>query len=68
MPSRYATSSPASWSAWMTSMDEEVARQVAFVYAALTRACHYHPYELAPTAAELTSWITDMEALIGELC
>ena len=36
-----------------------VARQVAFTYAALTSACHYHPYELAPTAAELTSWIAD---------
>ena len=45
-----------------------LARQVAFAYATLTSACHYHPYELAPTAAELTSWITDVEALAGELC
>jgi hypothetical protein len=49
-------------------LDEEVARQVAFAYAALTSACHYHPYELAPTAAELTSWITDVEALADKLC
>lgn len=48
-------------------MDEDVARQVAFAYASLTSACHFHPYELAPTAAELTSWITDVEALAGEL-
>jgi len=27
------------------------------VFAALSSACHYHPYELAPTAAELTSWL-----------
>ena len=33
-------------------LDGELARQVAFAYAALTRACHYHPFELAPTAAE----------------
>jgi hypothetical protein len=46
-------------------MDMEAARQVA--YAALTSACHHHPYELALTAAELTSWITNVEALNGEL-
>jgi hypothetical protein len=48
-------------------LDEQVARQVAFAYAALTAACHYHPYELAPTAAELTSWIADVEALVAQL-
>lgn len=48
-------------------MDEEVARQVTFAYAALTSACHYHPYELAPTAAELTAWIGDVETLVTRL-
>lgn len=48
-------------------MDEAVAHQIAFVYAALTTACHHHPYELAPTAAELTRWIDAVERLIGEL-
>jgi hypothetical protein len=43
------------------------ARQVAFAYAALSGACHYHPYELAPTAAELTGWIADVEALVAQL-
>ena len=43
------------------------ARQVTFAYAALSRACHYHPYELAPTAAELTGWIADVETLVAEL-
>jgi len=33
----------------------------------LSSACHYHPYELAPTAAELTGWIDDVEALVAEL-
>lgn len=50
-----------------TYVDEQVARQVAFAYAALTAACHYHPYELAPTAAELTGWIADVEALVAQL-
>jgi hypothetical protein len=34
---------------------------------ALSRACHYHPYELAPTATELTRWLhetTDLVALL----
>ena len=43
------------------------AHQAAFAYAALSRACHYHPYELAPTAAELTGWIADVENLVAEL-
>jgi hypothetical protein len=48
-------------------LDERVARQVTFAYAALTTACHYHPYELAPIAAELTGWIADVEALVARL-
>jgi hypothetical protein len=48
-------------------LDETVARQVAYAYAALSCACHYHPYELAPTAAELTRWITDVETLISRI-
>jgi hypothetical protein len=43
------------------------ARQAIFAYAALSSACHYHSYELAPTAGELTGWITDVEALVAEL-
>ena len=31
------------------------ASRITYLLAALSRACHYHPYELAPTAAELTS-------------
>ena len=48
-------------------LDEQIAHQVAFAWAALTSACHYHPYELAPTAAELTNWITDVETLVSQL-
>ncbi len=31
--------------------------EVRSLSAALSHACHYHPYELAPTAAELTGWL-----------
>ena len=34
------------------------ARRAAYLLATLSHACHYHPYELTPTAAELTSWLT----------
>lgn len=47
--------------------DEAVARQITFTYAALTTGCHFHPYELAPTAAELSRWITDVENLLSQL-
>jgi hypothetical protein len=48
-------------------IDAETAAQVAYIWAALSSACHYHPYELAPTAAELTSWINDADQLIVRL-
>ncbi|MGH3266443.1 MAG: hypothetical protein ACRDNS_31120 [Trebonia sp.] len=48
-------------------LDKQTARQVAFAYAALSGGCHYHQYELAPTAAELTGWICDVEALVAQL-
>jgi len=44
----------------------ELAGQVAHTWAALSNACHQHPYELAPTAAELGDWITTVEQLAGE--
>jgi hypothetical protein len=48
-------------------LDVKLAGQVAYVWAALSRACHYHPYELAPIAAELTGWIGDVERLITQV-
>lgn len=48
-------------------LDKALARQIAFTYAALSRACHYHPYELAPTAAELGGWIEDVTALVARI-
>ena len=46
---------------------ETLAHQVAFTYAALSNACHYHPYELAPTAAELGGWIEDVTVLVERI-
>jgi hypothetical protein len=44
-------------------LDEHVAQEAAYVWAALSDACHYHSYELAPTAAELTGWISTVARL-----
>jgi hypothetical protein len=43
---------------------EETAARAAYLAAALSRACHYHHYELAPTAAELNRWLTETGQLI----
>jgi hypothetical protein len=45
-------------------LDEDVAARAAYLFAALSRACHYHCYELAPTAAELNRWLTETADLV----
>jgi hypothetical protein len=35
--------------------------QLHSTWGALSRACHHHPYELAPTAGELATWIEVVE-------
>jgi len=43
--------------------DGGLAARAGHAWSALSRACHHHPYELAPTADELGSWLT----VVGEL-
>ena len=43
--------------------DGRLAADVSHAWAALTQACHHHPYELGPTAGELQSWLS----VVGEL-
>lgn len=45
-------------------LDRDTATRAAYLFAALSRACHYHPYELAPTAAELTRWLSETGQLV----
>jgi len=40
------------------------AQEAAYTWAALSGACHYHAYELAPTAGELAGWMDDVARLI----
>lgn len=37
--------------------DAPLASRTAHAWSALRRACHHHPYELAPTASELRTWL-----------
>ena len=48
-------------------LDPSTASRAAYLFAALSRACHYHPYELAPTAAELTSWLDQAAQIVTQL-
>lgn len=43
--------------------DAELAARASLTWSALRRACHHHPYELAPTATELRGWLDVVEEL-----
>jgi hypothetical protein len=43
--------------------DARLAARTGHAWSALTRACHHHAYELAPTAGELQGWF----AVVSEL-
>lgn len=43
--------------------DAELAARAGHTWSALSRACHHHPYELAPTTTELGGWFS----VVGEL-
>jgi hypothetical protein len=45
-------------------LDQDTAARAAYLSAALSRACHYHSYELAPTATELTRWLNETTELV----
>lgn len=47
--------------------DPDTARRWSATWAGLSRACHYHGYELAPTQGELRAWRDDVERVIGAL-
>ena len=44
--------------------DANLAARTSHAWSALSRACHHHPYELAPTAAELQAWFSVVRELI----
>ena len=44
--------------------DAELAARTGHAWSALSRACHHHPYELAPTADELLTWFAVVDELV----
>ena len=48
-------------------VDRGTASRAAYLLAALSRACHYHPYELAPTAAELLGWLDETARIVTRM-
>lgn len=48
-------------------LDARAGREAAYIWAVLSDACHYHAYELAPTAAELAGWINAVDVLIQSM-
>ena len=44
--------------------DARLAARASHAWSALSRACHHHAYELAPTAGELRSWFSAVSELV----
>lgn len=45
----------------MMSPNGAIPSQLHAAWGSLSRACHHHPYELAPTVGELATWIDVVE-------
>ena len=41
--------------------DDDLAGRVHHAWNALSRACHHHPYDLPPSAAELEAWLETID-------
>lgn len=48
-------------------LDRGTASRAAYLLAALSQACHYHSYELAPTAAELVGWLDETAQVVTRM-
>jgi hypothetical protein len=47
--------------------DRRLAASVRHAWNVLSEACHHHPYELAPTTAELRQWMSVTESFLRVL-
>jgi len=45
--------------------DARLGARLHHAWGALSRACHHHPYELPPTAAELENWMRVVDEFRG---
>lgn len=70
--STYPGMEESSWSTQLACLtevlsDPSLIADVRSAWASLSRACHYHHYELDPTAAELDRWIQQTERFLSEV-
>ncbi len=47
--------------------NDDASTSAAYTWDCLSNACHHHPYELAPSEAELRRWIDETERLRHEV-
>lgn len=47
--------------------DRELAEDIGLAWSLLTRGCHHHAYELAPTQGELLTWLQLAIRAVAEL-
>lgn len=47
--------------------DPKLAARAGHAWSALSRASHHHAYELGPTAGELSSWLSVVGELVGQV-
>ena len=48
-------------------VDPARAETVAALWAGLSRGCHHHAYELAPTVGELRGWVDETRRAVADL-
>jgi len=41
----------------------DLASRIAHAWAAMSRACHHHPYELTPSTEEIRNWMEPVREL-----
>ncbi len=47
--------------------DTDLAEETSYTWWALSRACHHHPYDLAPNSQELASLMNSVERLVQRI-
>lgn len=47
-------------------LDPAIAARISLLWWALSRACHHHPYELAPTHSELAALLEETERVFAD--
>ncbi len=68
LPGMDTVSMRAQFACLSTYMDDvELAGRAAYTWSALSKACHHHTYEIAPTATELKGWAELVESVDNAL-